>query len=105
MLALINDLLDVSAIESGKFEMNLRLGNLREIIENRIKLVSLAAKAKHIEIASTLEDVSEFDFDKEWIAQILDNLLNNSNKFYEPETTIHVFLNQSNGTVSFRVQD
>ena len=62
---LINVLLDVSAIESGKFEMNLRLGNLREIIENRIKLVSLAAKAKHIEIASTLEDVSEFDFDKE----------------------------------------
>jgi signal transduction histidine kinase len=49
--------------------------------------------------------VSEFDFDKEWIAQILDNLLNNAIKFYEPETTIHVFLNQSNGTVSFRVQD
>jgi signal transduction histidine kinase len=51
MPVLINDLLDVSAIESGKFEMNLRLGNLREIIENRIKLVSLAAKAKDIEIA------------------------------------------------------
>ena len=105
MLALINDLLDVSAIESGKFEMNLRLGNLKEVVENRIKLISLSAQAKQIAIASTLEDVSEIEFDKNRISQVLDNLLNNAIKFSKPETTIHVSLNESGEKVSFYVRD
>lgn len=105
MLALINDLLDVSAIESGKFEMNLIPGDLREVIENRIKLVSLAAKAKQIEITSTLEDVTEFDFDKDRISQVVDNLLGNAIKFSQPETTIHVSLNENNARVSIHVRD
>lgn len=105
MLALINDLLDVSAIESGKFEMTLSPGNLKGVIENRIKLISLAAKAKQIQIATTLADVPEFNFDKDRISQVLDNLLNNAIKFSKPETTIHVSLNESDGKVNFQVRD
>jgi signal transduction histidine kinase len=105
MLALINDLLDVSAIESGKFEMNLCLGSLKEVIENRIKLIDLAAKAKQIQIATALEDVPEIEFDKDRISQVLDNLLNNAIKFSKPETTILVSLNESDGKVNFNVCD
>ena len=105
MLALINDLLDVSAIESGKFEMNLSPGSLKEVIENRIKLINLAAKGKQIQIATALDDVSEIEFDKDRISQVLDNLLNNAIKFSKPETTIYVSLNESDEKVSFHVRD
>jgi len=105
MLNLINDLLDVSAIESGKFDIVLRSGNLKEVIENRIKLVSLSAKSKRIKIATELEDVNEVEFDKSRISQVLDNLLSNAIKFSEPETTIHVSLARSVDKVSFHVRD
>jgi signal transduction histidine kinase len=105
MLNLINDLLDVSAIESGKFDIVLRSGNLKEVIESRIKLVSLTAKSKRIKIATELEDVNEIEFDKSRISQVLDNLLSNAIKFSEPETTIHVSLTRSSDKVSFHVRD
>ena len=40
MLGLLNNLLDVSTIESGKFDIVLKSGNLKEVIERRIKLGS-----------------------------------------------------------------
>jgi signal transduction histidine kinase len=105
MLDLINDLLDVSVIESGKFDIVLRSENLKEVIESRIKLVSLSAKSKRIQIASDLEDVNEIKFDKNRISQVLDNLLSNAIKFSEPETTIHVTLASSVDKVSFHIRD
>ena len=105
MLNLINDLLDVSAIESGKFDIVLRSGNLKEVIESRIKLVSLSSKSKRIQITTHLEDVNEIKFDKSRISQVLDNLLSNAIKFSEPETTIHVSLTRSADKVSFHVRD
>jgi len=105
MLGLINDLLDVSAIESGKFEISLNSASLKEVIENRIKLGNFNAKAKKIEITSTLEDVPDFEFDKERMAQVLDNLLGNAIKFSKPGTNIDVALKESGDEASFRIKD
>lgn len=105
MLNLINDLLDVSEIESGKFKMSLSPANLKEVIENRIKLSGFAAKAKKINIASALEDIPDFKFDKGRIAQVLDNLLGNAIKFSEAGTAIDVSLKGNEDEASFRIKD
>jgi two-component system, NarL family, sensor histidine kinase EvgS len=105
MLNLINDLLDVSAIESGKFDIVLKSGDLKEVVDDRIKLVSLSAKSKQINITTESEGGSEIEFDKARIAQVLDNLLSNAIKFSEPGTTIHVSLIKSDDKVSFCVRD
>ena len=105
MLSLINDLLDVSAIESGKFDINLKPGNLKEVIENRIKLISLSAKAKQIQIATDFDDVPEVEFDKARLSQVVDNLLSNAIKFSKSGTTINVSLKKNMDEVSFHIRD
>ncbi|MFT4577639.1 MAG: signal transduction histidine kinase [Nitrospinales bacterium] len=105
MLSLINDLLDVSAIESGKFDITLKLANMKVIIENRIKLISLSANSKKIAIITALDDVPEINFDKERISQVIDNLLSNAIKFSKPGTTIKVSLESDNEEVIFYVKD
>jgi signal transduction histidine kinase len=67
-------MLDVSAIESGKFAMDLSPANLKELIENRIKLHRFSAQAKEIKIAENLQGFPGFKFDKNRITQVLDNL-------------------------------
>ena len=105
MLGLLNNLLDVSAIESGKFDIVLKSGNLKEVIESRVKLFSLSAKGKQIEITTALENVYEVDFDKERLYQVLDNLISNAIKFSNPGTTIHISLMKLDDSVSFHVRD
>lgn len=105
MLNLINDLLDVSAIESGKFDITLKLGNLKDVIENRIKLNNFSAKAKQIQISTAFEEVPEIEFDKARLAQVLDNLLSNAIKFSKSGTTIQVALKRGNNEVSFHIHD
>ena len=105
MLNLINDLLDVSVIESGKFEMVLRPENLKEVIENRIQLINLIAQAKQIQIKAELDDVPAIELDTERISQVLDNLLSNAIKFSKSGTTILVSLNSSDNKINFYVRD
>lgn len=105
MLSLINDLLDVSAIESGKFEMSLNSASLKEVIENRIKLQRFTAKAKEIEIIANLNNLPDFKFDKNRIAQVLDNLLGNAIKFSKPGTKIEVFLDDDDTQAIFKIKD
>ena len=105
MLGLLNNLLDVSTIESGKFDIVLKSGNLKEVIESRVKLFSLSAKGKEIEITTALENVHDVEFDKERLSQVLDNLISNAIKFSNPGTTIHISLERINDKVSFHVRD
>jgi signal transduction histidine kinase len=105
MLNLINDLLDVSVIESGKFEMVLRPGSLKEVIEQRVELIRLIAQNKKIQIKTDLQDVPEIAFDQERISQVLDNLLGNAIKFSQSETTISVSLKENGDNLSFYIGD
>lgn len=90
MLSLLNDLLDVSAIESGKFDIKLKTSNLSKLVSSRVRLMSLNAKPKNIEIIFDSDQMVESVFDNDRISQVIDNLLSNAVKFSPAGSTIQV---------------
>ncbi len=80
---LVEDLLDYSTLEAGRFRLNNRAENLRQLIESVVELLAPRAHEKRIEIAATIRaDVPEFlDFDPGRIRQVLFNVIGNAVKF------------------------
>jgi two-component system, sensor histidine kinase and response regulator len=105
ILTLIDELLDVSVIESGKLDINLQSGSLQALIEERIKLMKNAADRKQIDIRSDLDDVPFFYFAPNRIAQVFDNLMTNAVKFSPWEARIHVRMEIHDDQAVVSVQD
>jgi signal transduction histidine kinase/CheY-like chemotaxis protein/HPt (histidine-containing phosphotransfer) domain-containing protein len=83
LLAVINDILDVSKIESGKLELEVIDFDLRSLIEDIDKTLSFAASRKGLRLATDVSsDVPLFlRGDPSRLHQILTNLVNNAIKF------------------------
>ena len=92
MLNLVNDLLDVSVIESGRLTLGIRRSSITKVLESRVKINTVTAEAKGIKIHRYFEDVSEGYFDPNRIAQVIDNLLSNAVKYSPHNSNIHVIL-------------
>lgn len=91
MLDLVNDLLDVAKIESGKFQIIKTPGNLSQIIKERVDFFSQLAAPKGLTIVAKLPaEPINFSFDKERVAQVLNNLLSNAIKFTHNPSEIAV---------------
>jgi signal transduction histidine kinase len=105
MLALINDLLDISAIESGRLELQIEQNLLKPVIEQCIALIAPLASKKNIRIDHELEEVVYAEFDPVRIAQVIENLLSNAVKFSPLDTTISIFLTEENQHVKVSVKD
>lgn len=85
LLSLINDILDLSKIESGKIEMNLEKISLPATINDTLEMVRTTAMKHNIDLIKELDPELEFiDADKQKLKQILFNLLSNAVKFNKP---------------------
>lgn len=92
MLKLLNDLLDISQIQSGKFTLRMKSGELEEVVKRRIHLNQIIAAKKNIKIEMKVESSPTINFDHERIGQALDNFLSNAIKFAPHDSTITVTL-------------
>ncbi len=94
LLSLINDILDMSRIESGKVQINEQECNISELMHNLVNIIQPQVKAKQLELfIDTFEVVNEDVIaDSLKLNQIFINLLSNAVK-YTP----------AGGTVSFRI--
>ncbi|WJH42044.1 ATP-binding protein [Aliirhizobium terrae] len=84
MLAqLVDDILDLSTMEAGRFRLNTRAENLRQLLESVVEMLSPRAHEKRIEIAATFTaDLPELlDFDPARLRQVLFNVIGNAVKF------------------------
>lgn len=78
----LNNVLDLSKVNSDKMELDIEEIDLAEIILNRIKLFKNIIKEKNLEIIFNKKlDTLKIDLDKNKIIEILENLLNNALKF------------------------
>lgn len=86
MLDLVNDLLDVAKLESGKFEVFRRPGDLRHIIAQRVESFQSLASENKITIESRVmpEVPATVSLDENKVPQVLNNLLSNAIKFTGP---------------------
>lgn len=105
ILDLVNDLLNLSAIESGQLALNLKPGSLRELIEERVYLYTHLATEKQIKLTTNYQDIPVFLFDAPRIGQVLDNLLTNAIKFSPIGGVIEISAKTSNGCVRVSIVD
>lgn len=92
LLALINDILDLSKIEAGKLELDLIEMNVRKLVEEVSGLIAFLTQAKGVEMVCRLTpgvpDMVVCDPNR--LRQVLTNLLNNAAKF---TNNGHIYLN------------
>ena len=105
ILGLLNDLLNLSAIESGQLILNLQPGNLRGLIEERVKLYTHLATEKNIHFKINFQETTVVTFDTPRIGQVLDNLLTNAIKFSPVGGTIEITMESGKGCVRVTVTD
>jgi signal transduction histidine kinase len=106
MLSLIEDLLDISKIESGKMELNLETFDLIALARKNIELNQALAEKKNIELNLELNiQKVEVNADKHKIEQVFNNLLSNAIKFSHPKTAIIVKIFTEEQQVYIHVKD
>ncbi len=83
LLEIIDDILDLSKIESGKIKLNIEKTDLKEIVINTIKVIAPQCEAKGLNIKCEVFDAFDYFIlaDKLRLKQILTNLITNSIKF------------------------
>lgn len=82
LLSLINDILDISKIESGKLEFKPSNINLRGLLENSLVMIKEKAAVHSIELTIDLDGISgSIKADERQLRQIMYNLLSNAVKF------------------------
>ena len=113
LLSLINDILDMSRIESGKLHLEESEVSLSDVLHDIKTIISGQVHAKQLELYMDAIDVTDEDVccDRTRLGQILLNLLSNAIKFTPAGGTVSVRVRQNPGTLrgcaqyEFRIRD
>jgi PAS domain S-box-containing protein len=103
---LIDELLDVSRIETGKLRLELGPVELERVIVEAVEVIRSAADAKRIAIATDLDgEGCRVLGDPDRLRQVMWNLLSNAVKFTPPEGSVHVSLRRAGTDARIEVTD
>ena len=103
---LIEDLLDVSRITTGKLRLSVRPISLTPVIEAAVDAVRPAADARQIQLGQSLSrDADQVVGDPDRLQQVVWNLLSNAVKFTPEGGRVEVALEPSEGGAQIRVTD
>lgn len=106
MLALVNDLLDVSKIEAGRLELELADVDLRALVARSVELNRRLAERKEINIwFEPPADIPPVRLDASKMEQVLNNLLGNAVKFSPRGGSVEVGLGRDGGGILLYVRD
>ncbi|HNP79548.1 MAG TPA: PAS domain-containing sensor histidine kinase [Candidatus Pacearchaeota archaeon] len=108
MIGLINDLLNVTRIEEGRFLYNPEEMQLEEIIINTLKDFEEIIKIKKVDVKfkSKEKQLPPLIIDKEKMTLAIHNLLDNAIKYTVPHKgKINISLEQKNNDVIFKIED
>ena len=105
LASLINDILDLSKIESDTFKLNLGQHNLYEIVNKAINKLGKDAGNKNIVVDNVVNKELNFNVDESLLTQVLINLLHNAIKYSHENSKITVSSNIQQGLVTVDVED
>lgn len=91
LLKIVNDMLDVSKMEAGKFDVDKSFENLNSVLKDEIDYYTSLAEVNELQLKSELdESIPRFNFDVNRIKQVMNNLISNSIKYTPKNGTIVV---------------
>jgi two-component system, cell cycle sensor histidine kinase PleC len=105
LLGVINDILDMSKIEAGRFSLDKEPVDLCPLIEEAVRVISVSSGEKNIEIITHLDNNIVVDADRRAIKQILLNLLSNAVKFTGNNGRITVRAKKISGALVLTIED
>jgi signal transduction histidine kinase len=106
LLNLINEILDLSKLEAGQFELHEENVDLAAIIDACLNLIEPQAEKARIQLSKALDPyLPLIRADDRRIRQILINLLSNAVKFTPEDGAVHVSVSLGNGRVTIAVSD
>jgi signal transduction histidine kinase len=108
MAVLINDLLNVSRMQSGKFVISRTKTKMVELVHEEIEQVQFMASSHEIELVYDDEnwgDIPEVSIDRAKIGEVMANLIDNAIFYSRHNSKVKISLVQSGGDVEFRVED
>ncbi|MGB3491408.1 MAG: hybrid sensor histidine kinase/response regulator [Elainellaceae cyanobacterium] len=108
LLELINEILDLSQLESGKMSLDLHDCSLSLIAQQTLKTYADKAKEKRIRLELSLDVPSEFDHfkaDPRRLRQLLLNLLSNAVKFTPESGKVTLRVASTPSSVTFQIKD
>ena len=107
LLMLINDILDLSKIESGKVEMMPETFTVKSTVEGVLGILRPAAAQKRLAMSCEVEESApqQMTTDPQRLGQVLKNLLSNAIKFTEKGSVAVRLYSREKGTISFAIKD
>jgi CheY-like chemotaxis protein/HAMP domain-containing protein len=104
LLSLINDILDLTKIESGRMDVFPTKFEAKQIIGRVLETVTPLAQKKNIQFETSIDQVPLLFSDEDKVYQILLNFCSNAIKFTE-KGIVKIAVNATGGNVSFMVKD
>jgi C4-dicarboxylate-specific signal transduction histidine kinase len=105
MLGLVNDLLDVAQIESGRLDLRRKDQDMGKLVEERLVHFKSAAARKNIVVGCTKQGALAVSIDTARFSQVIDNLISNAIKFSPVATNVQVCVEDASGMIRFSVED
>jgi signal transduction histidine kinase len=106
MKQLVDDFLDVSAIEAGKLELDLQTTAIDTVLAESLRLVNLAAAKKGIELQVNVEEnIPRITMDAHKIEQVITNLVSNAIEHSDSADRVVINLSSNDESILFSVQD
>lgn len=106
LLALVNDLLDLSKLETGKVDFYFEPVHLDKLVEEVVKEFEFLSEDKNISIHVDVKNkIDSLDMDESRMQQVVRNIISNAVKFSEEQSDINVIVEQLQSFVQLRVYD
>ena len=105
LLGVINDVLDMSKIEAGRMNLEPAPMDLREIVDETLRMIAVQARDKGVELRCTVPDIVKIEADRRSVKQVLVNLVSNAVKFTDRGGTVDVLVRRHGGTVRIAIAD
>ena len=102
---LIEDLLDVSRIVSGKLRLEMRTVDISEVVREALETVRPTADVRGVTLIPAIAPVGPVSGDGHRLQQVIWNLLSNSIKFTPPGGSVQISLEQQGAIVRIAVSD
>ena len=106
LTSIVNDILDIEKLESGKMEFDLKPQDIIELINESINANSAYGNKYQIQYALNQDSISAtVNVDTDRFMQIMANLLSNAAKFSPANSTVEISVNRMNGKIRVAVKD
>jgi signal transduction histidine kinase len=105
MSSLVNDLLDVATIESGKLQLDVQPVDLLKLAQTNLNRNRLVASRKNITLELEADPLPMALLDPSKMEQVVDNLTTNAIKYSPPGSCVHIRLKRAGSEITISVQD